>query len=71
MTDFRVVHVSFNGLALLSCEDNRPVRSRLMLYRGRLPAAEVVDTISLVDRPLYLAKPLLPLEKKDVLSPKR
>lgn len=71
MADFSVEHVSQSGLALLSCEDNKPVRSRLMLYRHKKPAAEVVDTIALVGAPLYLAKPLVPLEKGNLLSPKR
>ncbi len=71
MADFLVEHVSESGLALLSCEDNRPVRSRLMLFWRKKPAAEVVDTIASVERPLYLAKPIVPLAKGVLLAPKK
>ncbi len=56
---FRVVHLTANGNLLLEpVHHKEPIDRKTELLLDGKKAAEIFDTISSVDKPLYLAKPL-------------
>lgn len=71
MSLFRVVALSQSGVAILESQGAAPIRGRLDLYANGKKAAVVVDTIASVRNPLYLAQPLVTLQKGMNLTPKR
>ncbi|MBI2446189.1 hypothetical protein HYV43_07420 [Candidatus Micrarchaeota archaeon] len=71
MDQFKVLHLTRNGLLLLSSTQQKAVAKKHVLYVAGAPAAVVVDTIASTHDPLYLAEPLKEIKPGTVLRSKR
>ena len=64
---FKVLTKTANGNLVLESEGNKPF-THLMLKKEKKNAAQIFDTIASVEKPLYLAKPLIETKEGDVMK---
>ena len=63
---FTGIRKTASGNLILECESKLPL-TNMVLKKGSVKAAKIFDTISSVEKPLYLAKALIELNVGDVV----
>ncbi len=66
---FKALHLTANGNVLLEpVQHKEPIAKKMQLKINGERAAEIFDTIANIDKPLYLAKPLVEIQSGVILQ---